>query len=176
MDIKVNSMGLCEDVITAIEAIVRNARSVRVLYGKYAHGLHGLSGNHWRPDIVVVKQTNVSIPTSQGMIGGMTQEELFILECKEVDATYQTYRNQMMRAYAELGDLRNFSCPKFVIVPRKHRTTTRAFNYNSFFESIGASLIEWNTSEGKEKLLSRIANVTGAESGRVQESRVPTAT
>lgn len=114
--------------------------------------LPGLSGNLWKPDIVIVKLTKIKSEEIEDltklMKDGYWEKILVIIECKDigregVKPSIQTYRNHMQRAYAELGDLRNYECKKFVIVPYIP-VQSRGFDYNAYFKSIGVKMIGWN--------------------------------
>lgn len=101
--------------------------------------LKGLSSNIWKPDIVIIKK-HEGFPR---LIDQISSDVLAIIECKNVNSILPpTYRNQMMRAYAELGDLKNIKCMKFVIVPNK--SSVGKFNYGLYFDSIQTELISWS--------------------------------
>ena len=94
--------------------------------------VRGMSGNYWTVDIVA-RRSNIRLETP----------EIVLIECKDITSQLSsTYRNQLMRAYAELGDLRHIMCAKYVVISNKWADTP--FNYDAYFESIGVKLMGWN--------------------------------
>lgn len=73
--------------------------------------------------------------------------------------TEQTYREHMLRAYAYLGDYRNQDNQKYVIVPYK-LVKSGGFNYDSYFRSIGALLLDYNNPKDRSILEDRIRSLS----------------
>jgi len=94
------------------------------------------------------------------LINSFRYDVKMLIEVKGVgwggeEPTEQTYREHMMRAYACLGDYRNQTDKqKYVIVP--YKVAKRGFNYRSYLESIGASLLSYNEPEDRSFLEKKI--------------------
>src|SRR2546426_10257331 len=85
-----------------------------LLYSKPISGLIGLSGNDWISDIVVERVEELETK----MINGFPVTTInlkgvrAVIECKDTTTSKQAvFRNQMLKAYGQLGDLRNLKCP-----------------------------------------------------------------
>jgi len=133
---KPNSGNIVEDVLEAIEKYVTTEKPY--LKASREKPLLGLSGNWWRPDIVV-EDTSIE---DEG------ESVKAIIECKEVSkgTSYSTYRySHIPRAYTELADLRNWEKSlRFVIFSRRMDRGKRGFDIDALFSSIDAKIIDWN--------------------------------
>jgi len=125
-------------------------------------GIKGISGNSWNPDIVLEKifETPIKVDgKASAYLVSIDEKFLAIIECKNIQSTQQpTYRNQMFRAYAELGDLKNIDCPKFVVIP-KRMILKRGFNYDSYFKSVWAEIVEWGNTDDRSRFLNKIKTI-----------------
>lgn len=123
------------DVKTVVEKEIKDLDKLHLEVSK--HSLRGVSGNRWTLDMIIKDTTeNVHERSIKA-----------IIECKGpgydtgVKPEPQTYREHMLRAYAELGDLRNWNVPKFLVFP--YIEETRVFDYKAYFESIGVEIVDW---------------------------------
>jgi hypothetical protein len=108
------------------------------------HSITGLSGNKWNVDIVVARTSKAK----RNDVSIATKDVLTMIECKDVRSRKaSTYDTQLKRAYAELGDLQNVICPKFVIVSKKRKWQGKHFNYDSYFDGINVKLVGWDKEE-----------------------------
>lgn len=108
--------------------------------------LKGVSKNTWRTDLCIIAE-HEELP-------------LAIIECKDVQSPLpSTHKTQYQRAYTILGDLKNFNCPKFLIIPLKlefENKRKNTFNPDSLFETIGAKVVEWWVEDQKNAFLENI--------------------
>jgi hypothetical protein len=121
--------------------------------------MKGVSGNSWQSDIVLERLVRGELKIREGFSLQDIEPKgiLVIIECKYV--TKNTYRGQMLMAYGQLGDLRNIKCPKFLVIPQKWSFKSE-FNYDSYFETIGVKIIQWNDEKEKQEFLNEIKSIT----------------
>jgi len=132
---KPDSGNLVKDILEAIEKyVISNKPHLKVSQVQ----LQGLSGNWWRPDIVVEDASKED----------EMENIMAIIECKEVgkETSYSTYRSSHIpRAYMELADLGNYDKSlKFVIFSRRLDKGKRGFDFDALFSSIDAEIIDWS--------------------------------
>ena len=124
-----------EDVRTVIEKEIEEMDKMHLKCSK--RYFKGVSGNYWTPDIVIEDTTEKAPESIKVMI-----------ECKGpgyetgVKPQPHTFREHMLRAYSELGDLRNYKIPKFLVV--SYMEDTRVFDYKAYFESICVEIVDWD--------------------------------
>jgi hypothetical protein len=107
----------------------------------YKRYLKGVSENYWEVDIVIEDTTQKS---DEARIKA-------IINCKgpgyESGAKPQphTYREHMLRAYAQLADLRSYTTPKYLVVTYKEEAKSELkTDYESLFKSIGVEIIDYS--------------------------------
>jgi len=103
--------------------------------------LKGISGNYWEVDIVIEDTTQKSD----------NDRIKAIINCKgpgyESGAKPQphTYREHMLRAYAQLADLRNYAIPKYLVVTYTEEAKSELkTDYDLLFKSIGVEIIDYS--------------------------------
>lgn len=103
--------------------------------------LKGVSGNSWEIDIVIEDTTQKS---DEAKIKA-------IINCKGpgyesgVRPMPHTYREHMLRAYAQLADLTNWAAPKYLVVAYiEEAKSSLKTDYESLFKSIGVEIIDYS--------------------------------
>jgi len=61
----------------------------------------------------------------------------------------------MWRAYARLGDMKNWQVPKYLLFPYL-KEKGRGFDFNAYFRSIDVTLLDWSKTEHVEMLKKQI--------------------
>lgn len=86
----------------------------------------------WPVDVVIKKKHEMKYINENFRLIDVEEDQKHILaaiECKNIRSKKQsTYRNQMMRAYGELGDIRNVHCDKFPVHERRHSKNSEQFS------------------------------------------------
>jgi hypothetical protein len=107
----------------------------------YKRYLNGISGNPWEVDIVIEDTTQ---KRDEDRIKAL-------INCKGpgyesgVKPQPHTYREHMLRAYAQLADLRDYIIPKYLVVSYKEEAKSGfKTDYESLFRSIGVEIIDYS--------------------------------
>jgi hypothetical protein len=155
----------------SFEAEVRNAIREKVpekyammMFSKPLRGMRGISGNSWLSDIVVERIDDV-----KEQLMGNTKVTTFslkgiraIIECKDSESSRPAaFRNQMLRAYGQLGDLQNLKCPRFVVVRKKIKSKSK-FDFDKYFATIGVRIVDWSNDTQRQDFLGEIESLVNA--------------
>jgi len=118
--------------------------------------LQGVSGNWWKPDIVIVDSTQRN---SEVMNYGV--KLIGEIKMEDFDGTRprsQTHKEHMWRAYARLGDMKNWQVPKYLLFPYLEEKQGK-FDLNAYFSTIDVILLDWSLTEHVEMLKKQISNL-----------------
>lgn len=122
---------LDEQVQDFINSIIKDRPNLHL---KPEKKLIGISEKTWKVDYAICKDNDIVI----------------IIEIKDTKASYATFRNQIQRAYSELGDLQNYNCIKFIIVPYEQKS--KGFDFRKYVKTIGVTLLDWSVIEDRHLL------------------------
>lgn len=136
-----------EEVWEFITERLKNKPLLETHFGTFR--LQGVSGNWWKPDIVIV-DAQLRIMDGAKLIG-----EIKIQDFEGNRPTIQTYKEHMWRAYARLGDMKNWQVPKCLLFPYLEERG-RGFDFNAYFRSIDVTLLDWSKTEHVEMLKKQI--------------------
>lgn len=123
-----------------LQAQVVNRPTLRV---EHEVTLEGLSGCNHRIDYSITRDYRFE----SGILLD-EPEDLILVEIKSPGVksgkrpTYQTYRAELLLAYAEFADFRELNIPKFVIMP--YRQSTKGCDFSDLCASIGVDLIDYS--------------------------------
>jgi len=136
-----------EEVWEFITECLKNKPLLESHFGTFP--LQGVSGNRWRPDIVIVS-TQLRVIDGVKLIA-----EMKIQDYEGKRPTLNTYKEHMWRAYARLGDMKDWQVPKYVLFPYLVEGKG-AFDFNAYFRTIDVILLDWSKTEHVEKLKKQI--------------------
>lgn len=140
-------MTFIEEVVEFITECLRSKPLLEPYFGTFS--LDSVSGNSWKPDIVIVS-TQLRVIDGVKLIG-----EIKIQDYEGKRPTLNTYKEHMWRAYARLGDMKNWQVPKYLLFPYLEEKG-RGFDFNAYFRSIDVTLLDWSKTEHVEMLKKQI--------------------
>ena len=140
-------MTFIEEVEEFITECLRSKPLLEPYFGTFS--LDSVSRNSWKPDIVIVS-TQLRVIDGVKLIG-----EIKIQDYEGKHPTLNTYKEHMWRAYARLGDMKNWQVPKYLLFPYLEEKG-RGFDFNAYFRSIDVTLLDWSKTKHVEMLKKQI--------------------
>lgn len=140
-------MAFIEEVVEFITERLKNKPLLDSHFGTLS--LEGVSGNLWKPDIVIVS-TQLRVIDGVKLIG-----EIKIQDYEGKRPRLNTYIEHMWRAYARLGDMKNWQVPKYLLFPYLEERG-RGFDFKAYFRSIDVTLLDWSNTAHVEILKKQV--------------------